>query len=90
MDKQLAQIAAAAFVDATEGRWPLPKIDILDDGTFVLFSVELPFFEPLGQNHPTCKVVTKLLDELIPSHPTQPFGSWIIAFISYETVVDAI
>ncbi|RFP14492.1 hypothetical protein D0T25_27345 [Duganella sp. BJB488] len=90
MDEQLVKHATIAFVNSTSGLWPYPRADLLDDGTFILFSVDMPQSHVRRIDDAIRLAVTESLNEIIPPHPAQFFGTWIVAFINDGTVYDAI
>lgn len=81
IDDQLIQDASIAFASATSGVWPCPVAEVFDDATFVLFTVEVPASHNCTVVDASVRLaVTEALDGIIPVHPAQSFGSWIIAF----------
>lgn len=90
MDEQFAQYVATAFANATAGLWPYPHADILDDGTFILLTVEVPTAHTGYINDALRSTITETLDAIVPTVPDQHLGTWIVAFVRDGAVYAAI
>ena len=87
---EVAEKVATAFVKATGARWSFPRVDMQDKGTFMLISVDAVSPEVREVALPVKESITLALNEVIPSHPSQKFGNWMVVFFHegkmYETV----
>jgi hypothetical protein len=87
---EVAEKVATAFVKATGARWSFPRVDMQDKGTFMLISVDAISPEVQEVALPVKESITLALNEVIPSHPSQKFGNWMVVFFHegkmYETV----
>lgn len=90
LDEQLASDAAAAFKQATSGRWPCVRTEIQDDGNYLLLSVYVPSTDISEIDLSVRRAVVQALNSLIPIDPKEPVGYWIVAFIHNQNVYDSI
>jgi hypothetical protein len=87
---EVAEQVATAFVKATAARWSFPRVDLQDRGTFMLISVDAMAPDVREVEMPLKKSIAQALSEVIPTHPTQKFGNWMVVFFHegkmFETV----
>ncbi|CAN7495919.1 hypothetical protein [Polaromonas sp. LjRoot131] len=87
---EVAEKVATAFVKATAARWSFPRVDMQDRGTFMLISVDALTPDAQEIELPVKKSIAQALNEVIPTHPSQKFGNWMVVFFRdgkmYETV----
>jgi hypothetical protein len=87
---EVAEQVATAFVKATAARWSFPRVDLQDKGTFMLISVEALAPDAQEVEMPLKKSIAQALSEVIPTHPSQKFGNWMVVFFHegkmFETV----
>ncbi|WP_431095361.1 hypothetical protein [Polaromonas aquatica] len=87
---EAAEKVTTAFVHATGARWSFPRVEIQDRGTFMLISVDSLSPEIHEIELPVKKSIAQALNQVIPPHPTQQFGSWMVVFFRegkmFETV----
>ena len=87
---EVAEKVATAFVKATAARWSFPRVDMQDRGTFMLISVDALTPDAQEIELPVKKSIAHALNEVIPTHPSQKFGNWMVVFFRdgkmYETV----
>ena len=87
---EVAEKVTTAFVHATGARWSFPRVEIQDRGTFMLISVDSlsPEIQEIGLS--IKKSIAQALNQVIPAHPTQQFGNWMVVFFRegkmFETV----
>ncbi len=90
INDQLAVRAATAFSQVTLGRWGHPRTEIQDGGTFVLLSVDVPHFNANEVDSKVRESVANALNEILPTHPGQTIGSWLVVFLREGQVCESI
>jgi hypothetical protein len=87
---EAADKVTTAFVHATGARWSFPRVEVQDRGTFMLISVDSLTPEIQEIELPVKKSIAQALNQVIPAHPTQRFGNWMVVFFRdgkmFETV----
>jgi len=90
IDEQIIQAASIAIVSATAGLLPYPVADVFDDATFILLTFETPPSRTGFIDATVRMELAEALDAIVPTHPRQSFGSWIVVFTHGGKIYDSI
>jgi hypothetical protein len=80
IDEAIARSAQAALANLAMGRWQNIHTEIQDDGTFVLLKADAPSMSEQELTTEQRAQVAAALDNIVPTHSNQDFGSWMVVF----------
>jgi hypothetical protein len=89
IDEAMASRAAETFVQVVEGRWVKPRTEIQENWTYVLLSVDVRPGDGVIDRE-TRRSVALALNAVVPAHPEQELGSWMVVFTRNGDVFDSI
>ena len=80
IDEAIARSARTALANLAKGRWQNIQSEIQDDGTFVLLKADAPSMSERELTTKQRAQVAAALDNIVPTHSNQDFGSWMVVF----------
>jgi hypothetical protein len=90
IDESLATAARQRVSEIAGEKWSRVESEIQDGGTFVLFSAWIEWGEPKVLAPDLGRAVAATISEMIPSHPQQELGSWMVNVWYGAALVDTI
>ena len=80
IDEAIARSAQVALASLAKGRWQNIHTEIQDDSTFVLLTADAPSLSEGELTTEQRAQVAAAIDNVVPTHSNQDFGSWMVVF----------
>jgi hypothetical protein len=90
IDEELASLAKKRLSELAQDQWDYFESEIQDGGTFVLLSARIAWGEAKEVTPALEAAVRSAMNALIPHHPQQENGSWMVNVWYGAALVDAI
>lgn len=90
IDETLASVARRKLSEIAGDRWDHFESEIQDDGTYVLLSARVAWGEPKEVAPELESAVRTAMNAIIPDHPQQELGSWMVNVWYGAALVDSI
>ena len=80
INEAIAQSAQDVLASLAKGRWHNIHTEIQDDYTFVLLTADAPSLSEQELTTEQRAQVAAAINSVVPTHPNQDFGSWMVVF----------
>ena len=90
IDEALASVARKRLSEIAGDNWDHIESEIQDEGTYVLLSARIAWGEKKEVSPELESAVRVAMTSLLPHHPQQELGSWMVNVWSGAAIVDSI
>ena len=90
IDETIARSARVALASLAKGRWKNIQTEIQDDGIFLLLTADAPCLSEPELTTEQRAELAAAMDNVVPTHPDQDFGSWMVVFMKNGEVFASI
>ncbi len=90
IDEALAHRAAQTVAELAREYWDSVDSEIQDDWTFVLIRARAPTEADVQVPTALRHEIARDLNALVPAHPPQPLGSWMVVVLCAGNVRDSL
>ncbi len=90
IDEALASEARKKLAEIAGEQWDRIESEIQDGSTYVLLTARIAWGEPKQVDPELRRAAVTVLNEMIPQHPQQDLGSWMLNVCYGAALVDSI